>query len=95
MAFSAVAAASTEVPDDAPVSARPSAWARLRRNHLAVFGLVLVALYVMFVSDRKLARHQHPGNLAATPVATTTKRAPLRTLVSTPAVIFPISSVES
>jgi MFS family permease len=54
---------------------------------MAGIGLILVVLYTLLVSDKKLARNQHPGNIAATPVDTTTRRAPLRTLVSTPAVI--------
>ena len=54
---------------------------------MAIIGLVLVALYWLFVNDRKLFRNQHPGNIPAEPVAATPKRAKLRTLVSTPAVI--------
>jgi len=30
-----------------PVSRRPGLWARLRRNHLAVFGLAIVVLVVL------------------------------------------------
>jgi MFS family permease len=52
---------------------------------MAIIGLVLVAVYALFINDRKLTRHQHPGNLAVEPG--TTGRAPLRTLVSTPSVI--------
>jgi MFS family permease len=54
---------------------------------MAFVGLVLVALYWLFVNDRKLADHQHPGNIPAEPVAAAPQRAKLRTLVSTPAVI--------
>ncbi|WP_157571071.1 MFS transporter [Nocardioides insulae] len=56
---------------------------------MAIIGLVLVALYALLVSDRKLAAHQHPDNATGTPGAATGRpsRAPLRTLVSTPAVI--------
>jgi len=53
---------------------------------MAVIGLVLVALYAVFVSDGKLRRNQHPGNVPTQAVAPT-ERAPLRTLVSTPAVV--------
>jgi MFS family permease len=54
---------------------------------MAVLGLVLVALYALLVNDRKLARNAHPGNVPTEPAATTRRRAKLRTLVSTPAVI--------
>jgi MFS family permease len=53
---------------------------------MAILGLVLVVLYRLFISDEKLVRNQHPGNVMDEPVAVT-KRAPLRTLVSTPSVI--------
>jgi MFS family permease len=53
---------------------------------MAILGLVLVVLYALLVSDRKLFAHQHPGNGAEVP-RVTGDRAPLRTLVSTPAVI--------
>ena len=53
---------------------------------MAIVGLVLVALYALLVSDRKLARHQHPENVPTGP-SVTTKRAKLRTLVATPSVI--------
>jgi MFS family permease len=53
---------------------------------MAIIGLVLVAVYAAFVSDGKLARSQHPGNVTATP-SPTSRRAPLRSLVSNPAVI--------
>jgi predicted MFS family arabinose efflux permease len=54
---------------------------------MALIGLVLVVLYAVFINDGKLARNQHPGNVAAQPRTTSARRAPLRTLVSTPAVI--------
>jgi MFS family permease len=53
---------------------------------MAIVGLVLVALYALCINDSKLARHQHPGNVP-TAQAITTRRAKLRTLVSTPSVI--------
>jgi MFS family permease len=53
---------------------------------MAIVGLALVVLYALFVTDGKLARNQHHGNLTVDPVETT-KRAPLRTLVATPSVI--------
>jgi MFS family permease len=53
---------------------------------MAIIGLVLVAVYALFVNDAKLARHQHPGNVV-TGTAVPAGRAPLRTLVSTPSVI--------
>ena len=34
---------------------------------MAILGLVLVALYALLVSDKKLARNQHPGNAVASP----------------------------
>src|SRR4029450_12232106 len=54
---------------------------------MAIFGLVLVGLYALFINDRKLNRHAHPGNLPADAVPAPKQRAKLRTLVSTPAVI--------
>jgi predicted MFS family arabinose efflux permease len=54
---------------------------------MAILGLVLVALYAVFVNDGRLARHQHPGNTPEAPAAAPVRRAKLRTLVSTPAVI--------
>jgi MFS family permease len=54
---------------------------------MAIIGAVLVVLYALLVNDKKLARNQHPGNVIAEPEATVRKRAKLRTLVSTPAVI--------
>ncbi len=55
---------------------------------MAILGLVLVALYALFVNDRRLARNQHPGNVPVRRRSTApSQRAKLRTLVSTPAVI--------
>ena len=55
---------------------------------MAILGLVLVALYTVFVNDGRLARNQHPGNVPATLAdGTVQQRAKLRALVSTPAVI--------
>ncbi len=55
---------------------------------MAILGLVLVALYAIFVNDGRLARNQHPGNIPATLAdGTVQQRAKLRALVSTPAVI--------
>jgi MFS family permease len=53
---------------------------------MAILGLVLVALYAVFVTDVKLARNQHPGNVRPDAPGGT-KSAPLRTLVSTPSVV--------
>lgn len=53
---------------------------------LAIIGMVLVVLFAVFVNDAKLARNEHPGNGDGEGRSITT-RAPLRTLVSTPAVI--------
>jgi predicted MFS family arabinose efflux permease len=53
---------------------------------MALIGLVLVVLYALFINDRKLNRHQHWANAVTQPAANG-KRAPLRTLVSTPSVI--------
>ncbi len=54
---------------------------------MAVVGLVLVLLYLLFVNDAKLLGNQHPGNAVAEPVSTARQRARLRTLVSTPSVV--------
>ncbi|HXR43365.1 MAG TPA: MFS transporter, partial [Pseudolysinimonas sp.] len=55
---------------------------------MAILGLVLVALYAVFINDRRLTRNQHPGNIpAAAADGTVAQRAKLRALVSTPAVI--------
>lgn len=53
---------------------------------MAALGLMFVLLYVLFVSDAKLARHEHPGNACTDRDASDT-RAPLRLLVSTPSVV--------
>jgi MFS family permease len=53
---------------------------------MAVVGLVLVALYALLISDRKLAQAQHPDNVP-NGVTVAVRRAKLRTLVSTPSVI--------
>jgi MFS family permease len=53
---------------------------------MALIGLLLVALYAVFVTDGRLARHQHPQNVPD-PSRANTRRASLRTLVSTPSVI--------
>jgi MFS family permease len=55
---------------------------------MAVLGLVLVVLYRMFISDKKLDAHRVDDVAAGEPVAKTGERAKLRTLFSTPAVIF-------
>jgi predicted MFS family arabinose efflux permease len=54
---------------------------------MAIFGLVLVVLYRLLVSDRKLARYRYTdaNNRVSTP--TETPRARLHTLFSTPSVI--------
>jgi MFS family permease len=56
---------------------------------MAIIGLVLVVLYALLVNDRKLLAHQHPGNAASAAAVPGVigRRAPLRTLVSTSAVI--------
>ena len=55
---------------------------------MAILGLVLVALYALFVNDGRLKRNQHPDNAPATAAdGTVAQRAKLRALVSTPAVI--------
>ena len=53
---------------------------------MAVVGLVLVALYALLISDRKLAKAQHPDNVPSG-ATVAMRRAKLRTLVSTPSVI--------
>jgi MFS family permease len=55
---------------------------------MAVIGLVLVVLYALFVNDARLKRNQHPGNSLTAEQAAVGLRTPLRTLVSTPSVIF-------
>jgi MFS family permease len=54
---------------------------------MAIIGLVLVAAYAVCVNDAKITRNLHPGNAEKERQATAVKRAPLRTLVSTPSVI--------
>ena len=55
---------------------------------MAILGLVLVALYALFINDKRLKRNQHPDNAPATAAdGTVAQRAKLRALVSTPAVI--------
>ncbi len=54
---------------------------------MAILGLVLVALYALFINDKRLARNQHPDNVGPQTVNGTVQRAKLRALVSTPAVI--------
>jgi MFS family permease len=52
---------------------------------MAIFGLVLVALYRLFISDKRLARYRYTDTVKT--VKTDAPRAKLRTLFSTPAVI--------
>jgi predicted MFS family arabinose efflux permease len=54
---------------------------------MAVVGLVLVVLYRMFISDKKLAQYRVDDVAECGPVSTTGERARLRTLFSTPSVI--------
>jgi MFS family permease len=54
---------------------------------MAVVGLVLVALYRLFISDEKLAAHRVDDEAEGEPVSTTGGRARVRTLFSTPSVI--------
>lgn len=54
---------------------------------MAIVGLVLVAGYAICVNDAKIARNQHPGNAERAGPSAAVRRAPLRTLVSTPSVI--------
>jgi MFS family permease len=54
---------------------------------MAILGLVLVALFRMLISDRKLAEHRVDDRAEGEPAVTTGGRAKLRTLVSTPAVL--------
>jgi MFS family permease len=54
---------------------------------MAAIGLVLVLLYRLLINDAKLTQHQHPGNATGEGGAATPRRAPLRTLVSTPSVV--------
>jgi predicted MFS family arabinose efflux permease len=55
---------------------------------MAVLGLVFVALYAIFINDRRLARNQHPDNVGPQTVEGKVQRAKLRALVSTPSVIL-------
>jgi MFS family permease len=54
---------------------------------MAVFGLVLVVLYRLLISDRKLEAHRVANLAEGEPVTAPGRRAKLRTLVSTPSVI--------
>lgn len=54
---------------------------------MAILGLVLVALYRLLVSEAKLAQARVDDLAAGEPVGTTRRRARLRTLVNTPAVL--------
>ncbi|MGK5170811.1 MFS transporter [Geodermatophilus sp. CPCC 205761] len=54
---------------------------------MAVLGFVLVLLYRMFISDKKLDAHRVDDAAEGEPVSVPGKRAPLRTLFSTPSVI--------
>ncbi|HEV7187587.1 MAG TPA: MFS transporter [Blastococcus sp.] len=55
---------------------------------MAILGLVLVALYRLLITDKKLDAHRVQDAAEGEPVATKGERAKLRTLFSTPAVIF-------
>jgi MFS family permease len=55
---------------------------------MAVLGLGLVALYRLLITDKKLDAHRVDDAAAGEPVAKKGDRAKLRTLVSTPSVIF-------
>ena len=54
---------------------------------MAILGLVLVALFRLFISDKKLDAHRVEDAVEGEPVSTTGDRAKLRTLFSTPSVI--------
>jgi MFS family permease len=54
---------------------------------MAIFGLVLVVLYRLVVSDKKLERYRHPDNREVVTGSKGADRAKLRTLFSTPSVI--------
>ena len=54
---------------------------------MAIVGLVLVVLYRLFISDKKLDAHRVDDVAEGEPVSTTRQRAKLRTLFSTPSVI--------
>jgi len=56
---------------------------------MAIVGLVIAALYVVVVNEKRLASNEHPDTTADKALrATTGKRVKLRSLVSTPAVVF-------
>src|SRR5687768_4679893 len=54
---------------------------------MAIIGLVLVVLYRLFITDKKLEAHRVDDVAEGEPVSTTRERAKLRTLFSTPSVI--------
>src|SRR4051795_7704048 len=54
---------------------------------MAVLGFALVALYRLFISDKKLDAHRVDDVAEGEPVSTTGDRAKLRTLFSTPSVV--------
>jgi len=56
---------------------------------MAIVGLVVAALYVVVINEQRLARHEHPDTTEDKALRTSTgKRVKLRSLVSTPAVVF-------
>jgi MFS family permease len=55
---------------------------------MAVLGFVLVLLYRLFISDKKLDAYRVDDAAEGEPVSVPGKRAPLRTLFSTPSVIY-------
>jgi MFS family permease len=55
---------------------------------MAILGLVLVVLYRLFISDKKLDKHRVDDVAEGEPVSAPGKRAPLRTLFSTSSVIY-------
>jgi MFS family permease len=55
---------------------------------MAVLGFVLVLLYRMVISDKKLEKYRVDDVAEGEPVSVPGERAPLRTLFSTPSVIF-------
>jgi MFS family permease len=56
---------------------------------MAIVGLVIAALYVVVVNEKRLARNEHPDTTADKTLRTSTgKRVKLRSLVSTPAVVL-------
>jgi MFS family permease len=55
---------------------------------MAILGLVLVVLYRVFISDKKLDAHRLDDVAAGEPVAKKGERAKLRTLFSTKSVVF-------